>query len=123
MSAIPSPVENDIAEDQRHETSLERHRDYCRACDRRTGFSTAYRPRPVCEHGHRPGRHSPRGFWSLLSTLQSAGRIYRYARCDTFWDGAEARFGDDAPAVVRRDATRGLAAITLGESIDHSADG
>ena len=94
----------------RHETSLELRGDYCRSRDRRTGFSAAYRSRPLRANWYRSWRQSPRGARPIFSALQSTGRVAWPARCDTFVGGPDA--GDDVPA-ARCDAPWGLDAITV----------
>src|SRR6516162_6188181 len=93
-----------------HETSLELRCDYCRSRDRRTGFSAAYRSRPLRANWYRSRRQSPRWARPIFSALQSTGWVAWPARCDAFVGGPDA--GDDVPT-ARCDTPCGLDAITV----------
>ena len=110
MRRLSSNQSKNCNGDQRYEASLERSSYYCRACDRGACFSTAYRPRPVRKHRHRPGGHSSGRVWPVLSALQSAGGVARAARCRTFGDGPCVAA---AVPTVKCGAACGLASITL----------
>src|ERR1700751_4968300 len=70
--AIPRSV---TTEDKRHEASLERRGDYCRAPIRRTRSGPAFRPRPRRTDRYGPGRHSSWGAGPLVFAFQPARRL------------------------------------------------
>jgi hypothetical protein len=102
-------------EGSRHETSLGLRGDYCRSRDRHTGFSAAYRSRPLRANWYRSWRQSPRGARPIFSALQSTGRVAWPAWCDIFVGDPNA--GDDVPA-ARRDTPCCLDAITVNAGGD-----
>jgi len=66
------------SEDQRYEEASQHRSGYCCARDRYSRFGTAHRAGPDCEHGHRAGCYSSRGYGpsSPLHNLNAGSGLF-----------------------------------------------